>query len=314
MGQKHSAWIALNYQKNVLFRGEVGQPNINAKEFSQIEVPLLPLSAQVKTATILERAHKLNQKREQANQMTSKILQAVFLQMFGDPVSNPMGWNELDFEELIKVTSGDYFKLSEHSSHGIRLLKINNVSFGRIIWDEISYLPEKFMETHKDLLLKEGDILMALNRPIIRDQLKFGMLTKNDVPAILYQRVGRFDILAERRFDRNFLFGFLSTHAFFNIVLRKLTGSDQPYINPTQLAKVKVIVPPIQLQRKFAHSMLNINAVSEKQTQSTRQITQLFNSLMSKAFKGELVLDVPETTGPQQTSAKPPTLTDYMKT
>jgi len=52
----------------------------------------------------------------------------------------------------------------------------------------------------------------------------------------------------------------------------------------------------------------------QRQIQSAQGITQLFNSLMSKAFRGELVLDVPETTGPQQTSAKPPTLTDYMKT
>ena len=88
----------------------------------------------------------------------------------------------------------------------------------------------------------------------------------------------------------------------------------QPNINSRQYSDLEVPVPPLSIQDKFASLVERLAALKQRQRRTTKEMAQLFNSLMSRAFSGELVLDAPEITEPHQTSAKPPTLTDYMKT
>jgi type I restriction enzyme S subunit len=274
-------------QFRMMQRG-VAQKNLNLQQIGDLYVTLPPMEEQHAIVSVLHKASRLRDLREEANELPNEIIQSVFLRMFGDPATNPMRWEEKTIADSIKVTSGDYFKFKEYSSTGIRLLKINNVSFGKIIWDDVSYLPEKYANSHKELVLKEGDILIALNRPIIGNRLKFGMLRKSDVPSILYQRVGRLDIRDTRRVNRGFLFGFLSTTQFVNALTSRLTGSDQPYINPTQLVRIKMYLPPIKLQEKFGSVLESITILEQRQQDSTQEINTLFHSIMQKAFRGEL--------------------------
>ena len=96
--------------------------------------------------------------------------------------------------EICAITSGHGFKFNEYSNDGVKLLRINNVTFGQIIWDQIAFLPENYIRDYPKLVLNEGDFLIALNRPILGGRLKIGIMKKTDSPAILYQRVGRIDI------------------------------------------------------------------------------------------------------------------------
>lgn len=73
----------------------------------------------------------------------------------------------------------------------MQCLKIDNVGFGEIVWDTASYLPIDYLSKYQKLVLKEGDLVIALNRPIINGQIKVGTIRKKDCPSILYQRVGK---------------------------------------------------------------------------------------------------------------------------
>ena len=84
----------------------VAQPNINSRELSSLEIPLPPIQEQQRIVDILRQADELRQLREQANKKAEELLPAIFLDMFGDPVVNPKGWNKKLFGKVGELDRG----------------------------------------------------------------------------------------------------------------------------------------------------------------------------------------------------------------
>jgi type I restriction enzyme S subunit len=284
----------LNYyfkSKNVraLFRARckkaVNQASLNQPDILELEVPLPPLTEQKRIASLLARADRLRQLRRTAHDLSASVLQSVFLEMFGDLPANEKNWETVEFGEVIQIISGHGFKLSEYSPSGVKLLQIANVSFQEIIWDNLAYLPEEYMDSYSNLVLQERDLLMALNRPILGDRIKFAFLKSKDAPSILYQRVGKF-VIDKKRLHPSYLFGFMLTQYFYNELKNRLAGSDQPYINPTELVKMKFFLPPLSLQEEFAGVVARVESLRGRMSESERQAQNLFESLLAQSFGG----------------------------
>ncbi|POC15472.1 type I restriction endonuclease subunit R, partial [Vibrio vulnificus] len=80
-------------------------PIVNKTTFSELEIPLPPLEEQKRIAAILDKADAIRQKRKQAIALADEFLRSVFLEMFGDPVSNPKGWEEPILSDIADVRS-----------------------------------------------------------------------------------------------------------------------------------------------------------------------------------------------------------------
>jgi type I restriction enzyme S subunit len=268
------------------FRGAtVG--GISQKFIEKVHVPLPPLPEQKRIAALLAKADRLRRLRRYARKLSDTYLQSVFLEMFGDPVSNPMGWETVDLGKVISIISGHGFKKAEYSDNGVRLLQIANVSFQEIVWDALAYLPTDYLEHYPKLVLKPGDLLMALNRPILGHRVKFAVLKEDDCPAILYQRVGKFVIKSDQ-LHRDYLYGFMLTDYFYRELEVRLAGSDQPYINPTELIKMRFVLPPLPRQQQFAHIVHKFERLCAQQREAERQTEHLFRTLLHRKFRGEL--------------------------
>ncbi|WP_273203369.1 restriction endonuclease subunit S [Marinobacter subterrani] len=159
-------------------------------------------------------------------------------------------WHREKFGDFFDIRSGVGFKYDEYVNSGIPLVKIDNVSHGFIKWENRSYLPESYVNDFPEIVLKEGDILLALNRPITRGQLKIARISASDLPAILYQRVGKIIALTEQTLP-NFYY-YLFDRLIFRFVSRKSIGSDQPFISITDLKKEPIPLPPVTEQKKIA--------------------------------------------------------------
>ena len=197
----------------------------------------------------------------------------------------PNAWEIKKFGDLFKVKSGFGFKHSEYVEAGTPLIKIDNVSHGYVKWNNVSYLPDLYREEYSDILLKEGDLLLALNRPITQGKLKLVKLSNNDVPSILYQRVGRIDF-KKNDLDKDFYLYLLDT-AIFRFVSHKAIGSDQPFISTTELKKLDIVKPPLPEQRKIA----NILSTWDKAISTTQRlidnIKQQKKALMQQLLTGK---------------------------
>lgn len=171
----------------------------------------------------------------------------------------PVDWDVVIFDECFDIWSGYGFKKSEYTNYGVKLLRIDNVSYGKIQWDSIAFLPIKYTETYKSLLIKEGDFLLALNRPITNDKLKFAIAKNSDTPSILYQRVGKIIRLSEI-YDKDCAFHIL--YKFIKqFVEESAVGTDQPFISTTNLKKCKLPLPPKEEQKAIAQTLSDLDAL-----------------------------------------------------
>ena len=93
--------------------------------------------------------------------------------------------------KVVNITAGFGFKQKEYSKEGIRLLRINNVSFGDIVWNKVEYLPNAYATEYADLNLKKNDIVIALNRPLLGGRLKIGMMKLKDCQRFYIKELGK---------------------------------------------------------------------------------------------------------------------------
>jgi type I restriction enzyme S subunit len=163
----------------------------------------------------------------------------------------PDDWNESRLGDFVHLKSGKYFRFSEFVESGVRCLKIDNVGFGEVVWNTITFLPEDYMSKHPDLILNEGDLVIALNRPIINGRIKVGRIKKEDSPSILYQRVGKI-VFKERRLNSRYLFFIFLTELFKRQLSVSLVGTDQPYIRTPIFLSLKIPYPPFIEQSRVA--------------------------------------------------------------
>ncbi len=202
----------------------------------------------------------------------------------------PKSWMWAKLGDLSDLTSGKAFKANEYSSSGIRLFQIANVSFGEITWEKKVYLPEDFAQKYPELLLKPGDIVLALNRPILDGVLKVGKLHEQDTPSILYQRVGRFDFYFPS--FNSYLYLYFRSPRFVDLLKHSLQGVDQPFINKPQLMKIPVPIAPSNEQGRIVAKVEELLSFLAAGVGSLRvvqaQLKRYRQAVLKAAFEGKL--------------------------
>ncbi len=209
------------------------------------------------------------------------------------PIGNiPKEWQIVELKEILDVLSGQYFKFSEFTSEGVRCLKIDNVGFGEVIWDGTTLLPSTYLKDYPELALKEGDIVLALNRPIIGGKVKVGMVTAKDIPSILYQRVGKLIPKDSLQVDNKFLLSIFTSEDFKNQLKQSLVGTDQPYIRTPILLKIKIPLPPKNEQQKMVEIFSNINRKLWLEQQERARLEKIKSGLMDLLLTGKVRIKV----------------------
>ncbi|MDM3141993.1 restriction endonuclease subunit S [Citrobacter sp. Cf120] len=200
-------------------------------------------------------------------------------------------WDAVSLGDIIKIKSGQGFKAEEYSKsqniNKVRLLQIENVGYGTTKWtDNVKYLPDDYLSSYKEFTLEKGDVVLALNRPVTNNQLKITTLKSEDVPSILYQRVGKF-IFLEKGICEQFYYQMFQ-EKIKNFVLVNSIGSDQPFISLTTLYRHEVYSTKLCEQTKIADFL---SSVDEKITLLNKQydlLCQYKKGMMQKIFSQEV--------------------------
>lgn len=162
-------------------------------------------------------------------------------------VDIPEGWRWVTVSHLAFLDVGFAFKSAEFQDQGIRLLRGENVEPGSLRWTETRYWPKSRVEEVRHLLVEPGEIILALDRPIVAAGLKLARVKPTDVPALLVQRVMRFKMVTAT--DAPYLYWCLFHHRFIDFLAHDgMTGSDLPHITGTGVAEFPIPVPPPRQQ------------------------------------------------------------------
>jgi len=277
--------------------------HLSTKDIRKIRVPLPPLPEQHKIASILSTVDDAIEKTDEvigkAEMLKRGLMQSLLTRGIGHIKFRktklgeiPEPWKIKKLEDLIKIRSGNYFKYSEFVPKGIKVLKIDNVSFGEISWENKSFLPISYVKKFPDLTLEKNSIVIALNRPVINGKLKLGILNDVDIPSILYQRVGKLVNQKKSELLDFYLYYVMSSSFFIKEIKRISIGTDQPYINPTELVKLKIRIPPISEQIKIVSILREIDALIQKEKYSKKLLKELKNGLMQVLLKGKVRVKV----------------------
>lgn len=204
----------------------------------------------------------------------------------------PENWEIVQLGEVAELQPGYAFKSQWFSKSGIRLLRGTNVVPGGTRWtDTVHLTPDKARE-FSEYLLGNGDLVIAMDRPIISSGIKVARLTEADVPALLLQRVGRFRI-EDQEVHADYIMHFLSSRFFIAHVSGQETGTQLPHISQTDIETVLVPIPPSDEQQEIisrVEALLDrIDAVLKEVPSACDNLNRLESSILAKAFRGALV-------------------------
>lgn len=154
----------------------------------------------------------------------------------------PEDWEVKKLGNILKVIGGGAFKSEDNSTSGIKWLKIANVGINKVVWNDENFLPIELVLNNENFLLKEGDYVIALTRPILDGKLKIAKLSQLDVPALLNQRVGK--ILIEENNDIDYAYFLFQKKSVINSLLQSMAGTDPPNLGNKGIYNVDCATPP----------------------------------------------------------------------
>ncbi|ROR70205.1 type I restriction enzyme S subunit [Vibrio crassostreae] len=258
-------------------------PGVNASKLSQLEIPLPPLAEQKRIAAILDKADAIRQKRKQVIDLADEFLRSVFLDMFGDPVTNPKGWEEKALWELTSkpITYG-ILKPEEHEPLGVPMLRIQDIKNSRVQLDDLHHVSNQLSEQYKRTILEGNELVMSLVGTIglvarVPEQLK---------GANVHRNLGVIDITNKNQLD--YLL-FLMQMNEFKVILSKVTkGGVHKLLNLSDLKEVVIPIPNDSALEKFNKVFAKNLSVKEYHHSQCLNEDMLFKALSQKAFSGEL--------------------------
>lgn len=264
------------------------QTVISKDMIHDLYIPLPPLTEQKRIAAILDKADAIRRKRQQAIQLADDFLRAVFLEMFGDPVTNPKGWEVNKLEKMILVgpTNGLYKPSSEYGQ-GTRILRIDGFYDGAL--SEQNKLKRVSLSQDEVKKFQLTDRSIVINRVNSKEYLgKSCFVEFLEESTVFESNMMNFRV-DETKLNPRFLVQQLQMP---NIKMQIATCAkdavNQSSINQTDVKQFDVLIPSIALQNKF-ESVCKRYSESILSTQnSLAEAGHLFNALSQKAFSGEL--------------------------
>ena len=262
---------------------------------SKIQVPLPPLAAQKRIAGILDAADALRAKRREALAQLDTLLQSTFLDMFGDPVTNPMGWEVQRFADVFWLQEGPGVRNWQFKESGIKLLNVSNIlRSGELDLSKTDrhLSTDEAQEKYSHFLVDAGDLVAASSGISIDDdddllRTRSAFVGNEHLPLCMNTSTIRFKA-TDGVSDLRFLQQWLQSHEFRRQITREVTGSAQKNFGPTHLKRLRITLPPLDLQRGFAAIVESIEEQRASQRAHLAELDTLFASLQSRAFRGDL--------------------------
>jgi len=261
-------------------------PRVSMKVFWEHQILLPPLEEQKRIAAILDKADCVRRKRQQAIDLADDFLRSVFLDMFGDPLVNSKKWQVQNLGELTtKITDGKHGDCEDEVGSGYYFISAKDVNHGRINYENTRQINKKeFDEVHRRTDLQAGDLVMVntgatIGRvAIVMDDEKTCKTTFQKSVAIIKPKG---DLLNSNFLKYIFL---LRVKDFASVG----SGSAIKNLLLSKMREFPIIVPPMELQRKFDRVVSHIESSSIRDSADSELNDELFSSLSQKAFAGVL--------------------------
>ena len=253
------------------------------KDIARLQIPLPPLAEQKRIAGILDAADALRAKRREALGQLDTLLQSTFLDMFGDPVTNPKGWDVVAFESIGNSRLGKMLdKGKEVGDCQFPYLANTNVQWGR--FDLAALRTMDFSESDcEEFKLEDGDLLICEGGEVGRTAIWHGAHDRIYFQKALH-RVRLDPTVAVPEYVFQFMWFMAKNGGFRDLT----TSATIAHLTGVKLKRLPCPRPPLELQHRYAAIVKSVEHQKASQRSHLAELDTLFASLQSRAFRGNL--------------------------
>ena len=259
-----------------------GLDAITFEDLSKVQIPLPSLDEQRRIAAILDKSDVICCKRQESIRLAEEFLRSTFLEMFGDPESNPKEWDKVPIKELGNVTTGNTpsRECSDYYGEGIEWIKSDNIN-----------TPFHFLTEAKEHLTPAGQRVgrivpenSTLVTCIAGSPECIGNAAIANRPVAFNQQINA--VTPFKGTDPYFLY--VQVLVAKKLIQGQSTESMKGMVSKGKFENIQFLKPPANLQTEFGKIFIRFHNMIQKAGSSNQQSTNLFNSLVQRAFRGEL--------------------------
>ncbi len=273
--------------------GGANLPRLSPKLLAKFPIPLPPLPEQRRIAAILDKADAIRRKRQEAIELTEAFLQSAYIHTVGPKNPKYKKWADVKIEDLAvqkkgSIRSGPFgsaLKHSEFVGEGIAVLGIDNAVQNRFAWGQRRYITkEKYDNGLKRYQVFPGDVIVTImgttgRSAVVPDDLPQAITTKHLATITLETKKALPEYVSHAIHRDPFLLK--------QVALRN-RGAIMAGLNLGLIRELRLKVPPMSIQQKFNAQVRRIRSTESVLKKSSQEADNLFNSLVQRAFKGEL--------------------------
>lgn len=259
-------------------------PGLNREDAYEQRVPWPDLSEQKRIARLLDQADRLRHIRRHASQISDTFVQSLFLEMFGHPDLALQRFEVRELQDVVRFI--DYRGIAPNKvASGIPLVTARNVKRGYFEFEPREFIPaEEYEEWMTRGKPEPGDVLFTTEGHTLGSAAKLPAFPRVALAQRLITMSGGNDLTSD------YLLQFILTRCFQDAVATRSTGSAARGISSKKLGEIRIPVPPLPLQQRFAGIVARHDRLRAQQHEAERQVDHLFQSLLSHAFSFSLAV------------------------
>ena len=256
---------------------------ITSSILKELDIPSPPLPQQEKIVSVLDTASQLVEKQKALIEKYDLFLKSKFIEMFGDPVLNPMGWEVTTIGDITKVQTGKTpsRKKSEYWEDGTENWAKTTEVNALTIFDTEEKITVQAVQENNLIVFPIDTILIAM----YGQGKTRGKVVRLGAPSTINQAFGA--ILPSKNYNTVFLISQLSS--LYKEIRDLGRGGNQENLNLDIVRKIKVTSPPIELQDTYAKVAKQVAVLKQKEQKKLEKLQTLYDALMQRAFNGEIV-------------------------
>lgn len=262
----------------------VAQKNMSTEWLKEYKIPLPPLDQQIKIASELDNITKLIENRKLQLEKTDLLVKAKFVEMFGDPILNEMGWEVKRLAELYDTSSSKRIYQAELQTCGVPFYKVSNLVeriynqttecscfISKARYDELC---------NKGLTPKENDILVTSRGTL-------GMCYLVQPEDVFYFQDGMISWMVNKQDEitNRYTIELFKTHYMKKQIAKVSKGATVDFLSLDKLRNLMLPIPPLPLQQKFADYVASVEKTKAVMERGLEQLETLYKARMQEYFE-----------------------------
>ena len=277
-------WWLKAQEKHIQSKGRGATfKEVSKKIVEDLQIPLPPLAEQKRIAGILDAADALRAKRREALAQLDTLLQSTFLDMFGDPVTNPMGWEQCVVGDVVHAAKDGPHVSPTYAESGVPFLSTRHIKPGEVVWKDLKYIDQDEANRQwKKCKPEFGDILYSKG-----GTTGIAARVTTSEPFAVWVHVALLKLIV-KKVHPIWIEAMLNSAYCYTQSQRYTHGIANRDLGLKRMIKIQMYLPPLAEQCGFAAIVESIEQQKASQRAHIAELDTLFAALQSRAFRGDL--------------------------